>query len=109
MPRINILRSFLRTAPIIAATIGVAAAAALGWFSYRYIYRTITTAQASSLLQPPLAVELVDPKRIEAADAFLKATAALPRLDPSTIRDVFSAQLPTTGSQPQTQLQRRRP
>ncbi|MDO8599056.1 MAG: hypothetical protein Q7S02_03020 [bacterium] len=97
MANLHILRPILRYAPIAIAVVGIGAAVALGWFCYRYIYQTITTAHASVLLQPPLVVELIDPKRIESADAFLQRTTALPPIDPSTIRDVFSAPTPKSA------------
>ena len=96
MARINILRS---TSVIISA-IGICAVMTLGWFCYRYIYETITTTQASSLLRAPLSVELIDPKRAESADAFLRGTAALPTIDPATIRDVFRAPVVDERSRP---------
>jgi|GEM_PF-5637266 len=98
MLRVNILRPVLRYSPIAMAIIGIAAASALGWFSYRYVYRAITTAQVSSTLQLALAVELIDPKRVEAADAFFRATDALPPMDTRTIRDIFSAPRSATPS-----------
>jgi hypothetical protein len=105
MLRLNILRPIIQYTPIATVIVGIAAAVALGWFCYQYVYRAITTAQATSALQPPLAVELIDPQRVDAADAFFRTTDALPPIDPATIHDVFRSpnataptpRLPTVG------------
>lgn len=100
MTNLHILRPILRYTPIAITVIGIGTAGALGWFCYQYVYQTITTAESSILLQPPLAVELIDPKRIESADAFLQKTTALPPIDPSTIRDVFRTASETLSPKP---------
>ncbi|MBI4449725.1 hypothetical protein HY634_01585 [Candidatus Uhrbacteria bacterium] len=101
MQRPNFLRILLRQIPIIIAALGVITALALGWFSYRYIYRTITDAQMLALLRPQLAVELVDPERIRALDQHFQQLSTLPPIDPTTVRDVFSAPGAAPSSQPQ--------
>lgn len=100
MQRPTLLGILLRYVPVATAAIGIAATAALGWFSYRYVYRTITTAQTSALLQAPLMTEYVDPERVRTVDAFLREIAAFPTIDPSTVRDVFSASGAAPSAQP---------
>lgn len=101
MSRPNFLRILLRHVPIAITALGVMVALALGWFSYQYVYRTITSAQMLALLRPSLAVELVDPERIRALNEHFQRLSALPPIDPTTVRDVFNAQPTADSPKPQ--------
>lgn len=100
MSRPNFLSILLRQIPVAMVALGVVAACALGWFSYQYIYQTITNAQMLALIRPRLVVEFVDPERIRTLDEHFQRLSTLPPIDPATVRDVFNAQ-------PQTPVERK--
>jgi hypothetical protein len=86
------LRFLINRSPLILAGIGVLAIAALGWFSYRYLYQSIAQSEAIATLPPPMPIEFIDVQRVERLDAFFRSTDALPTIDPTNVRDVFSGQ-----------------
>lgn len=89
------LRFLINRSPAILAVTGIAALAALGWFSYRYLYQSIAQTEELAALPPPTPIEFIDVQRVERLDAFFRTTDALPPIDPTTVRDVFSAPVTT--------------
>ncbi|MBI4434352.1 hypothetical protein HY635_00835 [Candidatus Uhrbacteria bacterium] len=94
------LRFLINRSPIVLMGVGVAAAAMLGWFSYQYLYQSISQTEALGTLEPPAPIEFIDQHRVEQLHAFFQNTDALPPIDPTTIRDVFSAPTLTAAPKP---------
>lgn len=92
------LRFLINRSPAILAVTGIAALAALGWFSYRYLYQSIAQTEALTALPSPTLIEFIDVQRVERLDAFFRATDTLPPIDPTTVRDVFSTPVTTPKS-----------
>lgn len=95
------LRFLINRSPAILAVTGIAALAALGWFSYHYLYQSIAQTEALTTLPPPTPIEFIDVQRVERLDAFFRTTDALPPIDPASVRDVFSAPGAAPSAQPQ--------
>ena len=95
-----LLRFLVNRSPIVLVSIGVAAAAMLGWFSYQYLYQSISQTEALGTLEPPAPIEFIDQNRVEQLHTFFQNVDALPPIDPTTVRDVFSAKPQAASPKP---------